>query len=1603
MPKALAKQRFSKLRLPQGKSHALLKKFGELYLSGLPAGELSEQEDQDLLGHVQALFDFIKKARPQEETLVQVHNPAWCKHSVVNVLTSDQPFVIDTIWLILQKYGVHLHHSIHPAFATKRTTAGTLQDIADQIPVHKAAPKSVRETLIHIEFDRQTDAKKLKEIQTTIADGLNDAKLAVTHFPEIRAKLQYLMGHIEEAHNPTPVREENLAFLQWILADHFIFLGYRHYDISYRTKTPSMVATKGSGLGVLCDDKGSSVAKRTPLTDLAPNIQEYIRNPNFLTITKTLNKSRVHRGVPMDYIGIKELDKQGRTCAEHRFVGLFTSQAYTTQAKHIPIVGAKIREVLDMYAQHSTSSYNLRALTNILDMYPKDELFQTSVDDLFRIATGMLHLNERPRVRLFVRRSKQEQMLTAFVFLPLERMNSQLRLKIQDILLEAYQGRDLEFQVNMGDANLARLFFKIRTDAVCASGVNDDEVEAKIAAATLGWVDQLRHTLIEKHGEDIGLNLYKRYLPAFSTAYQELTPVAAAATDINMLENMAAETTFAAAICPQDDASHWRLRLFHPTSRLNLSDVMPMFDHLGLTITEEHPFDLALSDVRTIWLHDFGVALKEQQQLTSYTQEELINALHLIWQGDMESDALNGLIVTGGLSVRQVIILRALSAYQRQISTHFGKEYLHATLIKHPTIAKALVDLFDARLDPALGRKPGEDAQQRLNQKIITALDTVTSLDEDRILQQLRDIVCAILRTNAWQRGSVVEPLAIKINSAAITGMVKPTPWREIFVYHARMEGVHLRGGPVARGGLRWSDRHTDYRTEVLGLMKAQMTKNTIIIPVGAKGGFVLKQALNTLPRAEQQAAVERTYRMFIRGLLSVTDNLIQGKSVPPHNVRRYDEDDPYLVVAADKGTATFSDTANEEALLANNWNEKKPQGFWLGDAFASGGSNGYDHKKMGITARGAWESVKHHFSLLGKDIQTEDFTVVAIGDMAGDVFGNGMLLSKHICLVAAFNHKHIFIDPTPNAATSFKERQRLFNNVAGWDAYDTKKLSKGGRIYERTAKSLDLTPQIQQLIGSKQSKMSPNELMRHLLMAKVDLLWNGGIGTFIKAASESHADAADRANDAIRIDGNQVRAKVIGEGGNLGITQLGRIEFCLKQGGLVNTDALDNSAGVSASDHEVNIKILLKILQEKGKLTDKARNTLLSDMTENVADLVLVDNALQAQAITLKERTGAQGTDVNYRLQQYLTQTGRLDPAIEYLPDADTLQDRQRQDEGYTRPELAVLMAYAKADLYDELLASTLPDDPALRTMLIEYFPQTLQTKYAKLMPEHRLAREIVATVATNLLINRMGLTFVNRMRDETGYGGAQVTRAFLISAQIFEAQKWWETIESLSKSVASNTRFDLHNMVKKLVEYGAAWVLRHEAGCTIDDFMTRYQKGFEQICSKLEQALTPAQLRMQAQQVDAWAKAGMRTDLAQSFALLDTLMATPDVVQLSLQYKKDAAQVLKLHFSVGERLNIRQLRTYIQRIPEENNWQRVASQAVRDDLLSYQKRVTDRILRTNSTGKTAQQQLGTWLDKRSEAMHQYDELLKELADEPQITLAMMNVVLGQLKGLTG
>ena len=1575
---------------------ALLTAFVNRYYHQVATEDLLERDVADLYGAALSQFDFGRRRLPGKAK-VRVYNPTLAEHgwqsshTVVEIVNDDMPFLVDSVTMEINRHGLSLHLFIHPLIPIRRSADGVLEAVEA-----KASPAAPAESFIHVEIDRLPEVANLDELAGNLERVLAQVRAAVTDWSRMRERVQAILTDLDK--QPPPIDPADLAegraFLGWMIDNHFTFVGARDHKLVEVDGQDVLEIVPGSSLGVLRLEAPRDVA--TGFSGLPPAARADARRPTLLVITKSTIRSTVHRPGYLDYVGIKTFDENGQVSGEHRFIGLYTSTAYSANPREILLLRHKIAEVLARSGL-PPGGHSAKALAHILDTYPRDELFQTGVDQLADITSGILHLGDRQRFRLFIRRDPYERFVSCLIFTPRDRYNTEIRRKWQRILTEAFDGTGTEFNVQMTDTALARIHIIVRTRLGQVPPVDEAELERRLAIAGRRWEDELDAATVAALGEARGARLRRKYGAAFPAGYRDATPARAAVADIEMIEGLGPERTFDMQLYRPLEAPPGvlRFKVLRLGDPLTLSASLPMLEHMGLQVLDEQSQHIEPEGSAPVWLHDFGlrVAGDDAEIDVDALRPLFEDAFSAVQNGEVEDDDFNRLVIAASLPIHDIVVLRAYAKYLRQIGFSLSQAFIEQTLAAHPDIAAALVGLFKARFDPA-GSGDGQAEVQRIE----AMLEDVANLSEDRVLRQFLALELATLRTNFWRRdgqGRRRSFLSFKFDPGKVPDLPMPRPRFEIFVYSTRFEGVHLRGGPVARGGLRWSDRLEDFRTEVLGLVKAQIVKNTVIVPVGSKGGFVLKRP----PPAGDRDALMREgiecYKNFLRGLLDITDNREGEQIVPPPQVRRQDSDDPYLVVAADKGTATFSDYAN--GISAE-------YGFWLGDAFASGGSVGYDHKAMGITARGAWESVKRHFREMGIDTQTTPFTVAGIGDMSGDVFGNGMLLSRQIKLLAAFDHRHIFLDPNPDPAISFAERERLFALPrSSWADYDAKLISAGGGVHPRTAKSITLTPQVQAILDTDVKRLTPTELIQAILKAPVDLIYNGGIGTYVKASTQTQADVGDRANDAVRVNGQQLRCKVVGEGGNLGLTQLGRIEYA-QTGGRIYTDAIDNSAGVDTSDHEVNIKILLGLPVAQGELTEKQRNTLLPQMTDNVARLVLRDNYGQTQVLSITGRIAPQLLDAQQRLMQFLEKAQRLDRALEYLPSDEEIAERRTSGQGLVGPERAVVLAYSKIWLNDELVASPLPDDPWVATTLVRYFPTLLQERFQQWMNQHPLRREIIATYVTNSAINRVGSTFVHRIVESTGAQPWEVIRAYLLARETLGLVPLWQAVEALDNQVEDGLQAQIMIDASTQLERGTIWFLRskwlHEdLAATIAGF----RPGVESIESRLFELLTVEERERAEARIGELKSRSVPEPLARRVATLPMLAASLDIVGVAGQTGHPMELAAAVYFTIAHHLGINWLREQIGALPGNQHWQMLAKGAMLDDLSGMQRGVTATVLAsappdTSSDASTLVQQ---WADGNDRILQRARQLLGELRAVTAPDAAMLSVMLREMRRL--
>ncbi|WP_019435196.1 NAD-glutamate dehydrogenase [Streptomyces sp. AA0539] len=1627
---------------PAGMDAAAFSAYLQRYYQYISPEDVSGREPVDLYGAARAHLR-LAATRPQGTANVRVYTPTvdemgWtCSHTVVEVVTDDMPFLVDSVTNELSRQERGIHIVIHPQVIVRRDVTGKLLEVLDagRDPFGPAATTydpaelpddAVTESWIHVEIDRETDRDDLVRIETDLRRVLGDVREAVEDWQKMRGAALRIADELPAEPGADELRtqevEEARELLRWLAADHFTFLGYREYELTRHdgAEHDELRAVPGSGLGILRSDPqhypDGHPAYPEPLNPsaspafarLSPSARAKAREPRLLILTKANSRATVHRPSYLDYIGVKKFDADGRVIGERRFLGLFSSAAYTESVRRVPVIRRKVSEVLSA-AGFAPDSHSGRDLLQILETYPRDELFQTGVETLRSIATAVLHLQERRRLRLFLRQDEYGRYYSALVYLPRDRYTTSVRIRLIDILTEELGGSSVDFTAWNTESVLSRLHFVIRvepgTELPELTEADIDRIEARLAEASRSWSDGFTDALLAECGEEQAAELGRRYYNAFPEGYKADFPPRAAVADLQ----------YVLGLRPGEPGADFALNLYEPVGAatgerrfkiyrrgepVSLSAVLPVLQHLGVEVVDERPYELRPTDGATAWIYDFGLRIPEPLAplLGGDARERVQEAFAAAWTGQTENDGINALVISAGLTWRQAMVLRAYSRYLWQAGARFARETMEATLRRNVHTTRLLVSLFEARLSPQR-ISAGRELTDGLLEELDGALEQVVNLDEDRILRAFLTVIKATLRCNYFQLDDEGNPhpyLSLKLDPQAIPDLPQPRPAYEIWVYSPRVEGVHLRFGKVARGGLRWSDRKEDFRTEILGLVKAQEVKNTVIVPVGAKGGFVGKQLPS--PAEDRDAWLAEgiaCYKTFISGLLDITDNLVDGRVTPPRDVVRHDGDDTYLVVAADKGTATFSDIANEVA---------QSYGFWLGDAFASGGSAGYDHKGMGITARGAWESVKRHFRQLGHDTQRQDFTVAGIGDMSGDVFGNGMLLSRHIRLVAAFDHRHIFLDPDPDAATGYAERQRLFDLPrSSWADYNTELLSKGGGIHARSAKSIAITPQVRAALGISPGivSMTPAELMKAILKAPVDLLWNGGIGTYVKSSAETHADVGDKANDAIRIDGRDVRARVIGEGGNLGLTQRGRIEYA-QSGGRCNTDAIDNSAGVDTSDHEVNIKILLNSLVAGGDLTIKQRNTLLAAMTDEVAELVLRNNYAQNVALSNSEANAPGLLLAHQRLMRKLTADGRLDRALEFLPDDEEIWERRAAGKGLTQPELSVLLAYAKLSVTADLIGSDLPDDPYVKRLLAQYFPTALRERFPERIEGHTLRREIITTLLVNDTVNTGGSSFVQRMGEESGASTEEIIRAHTASRAIFGLNAIWDAAERLDNQVAADvvTRLRLHS--RRLVERGARWLLNNRPQpLQLADTIELFEERVGRVWAELPKLLRGQDLEWHGKMFDELVDNGVPADLAQQVAGFSAAFSALDIVAVADRSGRELFDVAEVYYHLSDQLGISQLQDRISELPRADRWQSMARTAIREDLYAAHQLIAADVLAAGEAEAGPEELYAAWAGRHAAILTRARATLREIQSSDSFDLANLSVAMRTMRTL--
>ena len=1567
-----------------------LQAFARSLLRRLADDDLEAITADELHALATSAFEFADR-RGYEASAVRVFNADPEKHgyrclgTVVETTTDDSPFLVDSVSEELTARGVTIRRLLHPVIGTIRDERGRL------VRVISGRDAEHRESFMHFEVDRALSGEEAADLETRIRKILRDVALVVRDFDPMQERVRRMMDLAREAavrYSEQEV-EEVAGFLDWLLQLNFVLLGYREYELLDTEQGRAIHAVPDSGLGILSDVSSSTFSKVTPLASLDPDIRNRIEDGELLIYSKTQAYSTVHRRARMDYIGVRRLDAEGRIVGEARLIGLFTSKAYMEPAAKTPLLHHKLEQLIAA-EDLIPGSHDYKAVITLFESFPKDELFQASAEEIRRLVVGLLQLEKHGGIRVLIRRDLYGRNVSIVVALPRDRFNADLRKRLQALFLERFKGTTIDYHLSLGETELARIFFTIHVaPGIAIPDIRYADLEAEVERLARTWDDDLLDALTRRVGAGRARSLMEEYaarLPDYYKANDEWDLVV---DDVLMLEELEASTEgFLVGLGNETKGERLtRVKLYKTGGRVDLSAFMPILEALGLRVVEEVPTGV-LGEGR-VYIHDFGVLDSRGAVLElGEAAERVTDTIAAVWRGESDSDSLNRLVTLSSLTWREVRVLRALGNYRMRVSARYTENYRNDAMAAHPAIAERLMRMFEARFDPVRGAT--EDDIDVIRQTIHQDLRKVSSLDQDNILRHLLGTIEAIVRTNAYVPDRPY--LSFKLLSERVPEMPKPHPLYEVWVYSTEMEAIHLRAGMVARGGIRWSDRREDFRTEVLGLMKAQKVKNSIIVPDGSKGGFVLKRT--PLPPDELKAEVIRQYVTFMQGLLDITDNLVKGEVVHPEGVLATDGPDPYLVVAADKGTATLSDTANE---VSHGY------GFWLGDAFASGGSHGYDHKALGITARGVWESVKRHFRELGLDLATQPFTVVGIGDMSGDVFGNGMLYSDGIKLIASFDHRHVFIDPDPDPAVSFAERKRLFEMPGStWGQYDRSVMSEGADVIDRSAKSVTLSAQARAALAipdDAPADMTPADVIRWLLQAPADLLWNGGIGTYVKATDEGHTDVGDRANDPVRVNGNQVRARVVGEGGNLGFTQRGRIEYALA-GGRINTDFIDNAAGVATSDREVNLKILLGLAIERGELTVEERNGLLEACTDDVVRQVLYDNYLQAQILSQEVAVAGERNEACEDLMLQLEAEGELERAVEFLPTSDEMAERRGRGEGLTRPELALLVAYSKRSIQRDLLDSELPDARYLERDLERYFPPKIVDRFGELLPEHPLRRELIATIVSNDVVNSQGVTFVSRLVAETGATPAEVVRAFRIARDVVEALPRWDAVQALDGKIDTGVQNELMTGVDWLVETTARWYLVRAPGLRLAEAVDQARAAFHELASVIEQIGPDAWREQRDREAQRLIGEGVPEELARRHAFQDELVHGPDIISVAHATGRPVLEVARGFFLLGERLAIDWLEQRLGEQPAKTRWQRWALQSMEDDLFTIRRQVIETVLE-HAGGRPIDEAVDAFLEDRGAAYGRVKRFMRSLAMEGVSDLAQLTVALRQLRSL--
>jgi glutamate dehydrogenase len=1581
--------------------------FVKIFYSENKPCDFLNYSDEDLYNAALFNFNFFS-TKKLGESKVRICNPTLAKngfesqHTFIDIINDNTPFLVDSIVSYLDKHGVKIKNIFHPIYHVSRDQSGKFQEIS-------VAENSKQESVIQLHIDKTTSVSDIKMLEENISKILETVALVVADWRPMVALAKRAQEQVDNAKN-IGKKEKEISeikeFISWIIDGNFILLGAKEFNIKEGKKDEySLEEVKNSSFGVFRSKYDE--LRPDPVNLSCEEIRDVIKNPYVIEILKSRYRSRIHRATNAERIRVQKISADGKIIGEFRFIGLFTSSAYHGDLNSIPMLRGKVAKVI-ANSGYIKESHNYKELISVLENYPRDELLQISAEDLLKNSTGIVAICGRSQVKFFARNDKFNRFVSCLIFTPRDRSNTDLRDKIKDYLAAVYQGEIADSFVQVTDANLTRLHIIVRTNNGIPQ-VDESMVEREITKMARVWSDDLRESVKDKFGDAQAISIFAKYKNSFSVSYINRFDPRRAAIDIARIEEALEKKSVlfnlykSSELLPEDVTE---LKIYSPKQEIILSTIMPILESFGFNVIQEHTYTIDVEEdekIRSktkVWIHYFHLNLsKSGQKFSEKIKLNFEKTVSLIWQEVTQAGFLNRLVISADLHWKQIYMLRAYTRYLYQIGFRYNQAYLADVMVKHSDLTKFLVELFEIKFDPLLKISQSERQKkiEKISAQITEGLNKVSDVTDDAVIRKFFATISATLRTNYYQTSAAAGfkgYVSFKLDCKQVPDLPLPLPHAEIFVYSTRVEAIHLRGGKVARGGLRWSDRHEDFRTEVLGLMKAQMTKNAVIVPVGSKGGFVVKRDTSGFNRDEIQKEGIECYKTLLRGLLDITDNVVNNKIEHPQNVVMYDATDPYLVVAADKGTATFSDIANSISAEYN---------FWLGDAFASGGSVGYDHKKMGITAKGGWISVQRHFREMGIDTQSQDFTAIGIGDLAGDVFGNGMLLSKHIKLVAAFNHMHIFLDPNPDAEKSFAERVRMFNLPrSSWMDYDQSLISKGGGIFERSAKSIKISPEIKTVLAIEEDELTPTDLIIAILKSPVDLLWNGGIGTYVKATDESHQDVGDRTNDTLRINGNELRCKVVAEGGNLGFTQKGRIEYALA-GGRINSDAMDNSAGVDCSDHEVNIKIALTSALRSKKITLEERNKILESMTDEVAHLVLSDNRLQTQAVSIALSQGVSAIGEQAQFLNRLEKSGLLNRKIEFLPSKKEIEKKQADRISLTRPELCVMLAYSKMDIYNALLSSSLVKDKYFERELMEYFPKKMQEKFAEEIFSHQLRNEIIATQITNFIVNRIGITFVNQICQDSGFSIPDVVKNLIIACDSFRLREVWEDVEKLDGKVTASIQMQMFLSGNKLLERSVTWLLRNQAKGDVSAIVTRFRKIADELSEVLSQVLAQASRDSFERKIERYCLNNVDRKLASKIASMDPVASAFDIAEISAASNFDLKTIAKIYFAVGTRFSLKWLRTRVSNLALDSYWQKLSSKTILEDFYSYQMRIAKSIVEFSCNDKNLCEinSLEKWIKEIDFLVERFDNFISDLKDQTNPDLAVFIVALNRLKPL--